>query len=391
MLGNRVRRGEPRLPSYHGLHVSNASRDAIAQLRRCDLLLLDLQRSQGRRTESACLDILDGLNPRTPSIVLAETSAHVVLLSSSTSVAAIDLSVQAGALPQATATVSVVARDRAQHEQQFRYALPPPPYSDGEEELIKVAVGAWRALWRNIDAGAATSLMEWFRSEVREIGRKSEGSAARFTLLSSLFERIASTAIGAVCQERSTAVVLALEASVEFAAGPTTAIVASGKESDSILRLLDGKKWRPWVRVLTARHAASGAAQADTCVVVGHCGRATLDAVLRCRPLSVTWVLDPVEAIQLGRESAWRAIAMDRLSLDSTAVNDIGQELTHAAGGLEEWARGDPPSVMTPLGRGWDGPRWKADEPRGRPRDFVQHEVLDPHPSTTIYLADGSV
>lgn len=390
LLGNRARRGELRLPRYHGLHVSNASSSAVEQLTRCDLLLLDLQRSQGRRTESVCLDILDGLNSNTPSIVLAETSADVEVLSSSAAVAAIDLSVQARALRLPSVTVAVVARERAQHEQQFRYALPPPPHAEGEEELIRIAEGAWRALWRGIDAVGALSLVEWFRSELREVGRRREGSAARFNLISSLFERLESTTIKAVREERSAALVRALETSVELAAGPTTVIVASGTERDSVLRALDGKKWRPWVRVLTARHAASRAAQADTCVVVGHCGRATLDAVLRADPLVVTWVLDPVEAVQIGREGTWRANAMARLSLDSQALQEMGRQILRASGGVEEASGGDRPSMMTPLGGGGEGQRWKTDDGMGRRQTLVQHEVLDPHPSTTIYLADGS-
>lgn len=389
LVGNRVRRGEPRLPRCHGLHVSNASSSAVEQLARCDLLLLDLQRSQGRRTESVCLDILDGLNPSKPSIVLAETSADVELLSSSTAVAAIDLSVQARALRLPSVTVAIVARERAQDEQQFRYALPPPPHAEGEEELIRVAEGAWRALWRGIDAVGALSLVEWFRSEVREVGRRREASAARFNMVSSLFERLEATTIKAVREERRAALVRALETSVELAAGPTTVIVASGAERDSVLRALDGKKWRPWVRVLASRHAASRAAQADTCVVVGHCGRATLDAVLRADPLVVTWVLDPVEAVQIGREATWRANAMARLSLDSQALQEIGRQLLRASGGVEEANGGGGPSVMTPVGGDGEGQRWKSDGGMVRRRALV-HEVLDPHPSTTIYLADGS-
>lgn len=392
LVGHRVRRGEPRLPRIVGLHGRHATAEAIRELTDADLLVVDLHRARGVRTSVACGEILGELDTGLPTIVLAENALELHQLSRNPCVKSVSLSIEMTQCPSAPVVTWVVGRERAQLEQELRFALPPPPYVGAEENLVHLAAAAWRAIWRNTDVDQVPALLSWFRKDLDECRHHSLSSASRFNAVASLLERVTRGSSEAV-RERAEASMLALESVVESGAGRVTAVVGSVQEREWWVRRLSEVEWGPWVRVLPARHAADAATGSAGCVVLGHGGRHTVDAAARCRGGQMAWVVDPIEAIQLGFDARRYGQDLDRLGLTESGslLGRLGESLVHASGGLAEPA-GAGEVVLGADESGIQGVWGPVVGGRAEALPDESHtEVLDGHHPTSIYLADGTI
>ena len=135
VLGNRIRRGEPRLPCLLGLHTRNASEESVARLGAADVVLVSLHHCRGAKTHRTAFDLLDTLG-NSPAILLAENGSEVPPLAETRGIHGVALTLPSHPCPQLPSQeLSMVLRERVQHEQRFRWALPQDDLTSQEESL----------------------------------------------------------------------------------------------------------------------------------------------------------------------------------------------------------------------------------------------------------------
>ena len=389
VLGSRVRRGEPRLPCLVGLHTRNASEDSVLELSRSDLVLVSLHQCRGPKTHTTALELLDRLGDG-PAIILAENGSEIAPFVGTSAVRGVALTLSSQPCPTLPIQdLSMVIRDRIQHEQQFRWALPQEDLTEEEQALWRIAVGTWRAQWRRLHSGESLGPVTVFREALIDLKRRQPSSGDRFALVDRLFSEL-EPAMRLAAEERRDRVLNVLREGKDPGSLATTVLVNSVGDHAALTAEIQSLAGLVRARVAVARHVGDTAMQSDLCVVVGYAGPPTLDAIIRLQPKQVVWVLDPVEAALAEKDAKSQSWHLSRLGLDDASGLLGGYAETLSAGA------GD----LTPTGESFLSVAQEAGAPtmdqdsdlgRGIQGFELTEDILDPDPSASLFLADGSV
>lgn len=383
VLGQRARKREPIRPHFFGLRTRNASPAALERLQTADLLLVNLTAARGRKTSEILKSILNGRDPRLPTVIVAEGVNELT--------ACLDtLLVRAVAVSKAEHTdlgarddrVQLVGRERVQHEQQIRFALQSATTSDAEDRIQLLFRAAWRAVWQRASTDIELPILATLRRELEALARASRTARDQYDFANRLLADAWLASAPTVLARRQAIA----EAAVAFsgAGGQRVLAVVGGLDDERAVReTLQTVAPRIASRVRTVRHIASSAEVADICVCCGYWGPVTLDAILRTRARSIVWILDPVEAAFAARDCERQAATLLRLSLDDAAAAVLGlqEPLRDGAVGVNLAHTEDHSSILDV------GSIYSASVPL--PRETTRH--LGDSSELELWLSDGSV
>jgi hypothetical protein len=381
-LGNRVKRDEPRLPRLLGLRARSASPKSVRRLCFADLLLVNLHRARGPKTSALVEAILDQRAPTQPSVILAENASEVAQFLEAALLRGAQWSLCYGESREASrVSFTVLARDRVEYEQKFRYALPEQLDSEEEQIVARLARRAWRIQWGSVSVEAAESLaVQKLREAINDLRRTRPTAASRFGMTVGLFSELTQE-MRRAASERLRAIQQALR-EVGDESGDVIVLTGNRIEQAHLLDRLGRSAPAGRVRVDVAMQLANASAAAATCVVCGYYGPITLDALLRVRPKRVQWILDPVEAAAAAFDAREQAQSLTRFGLTAPAelVTAIYEELSRASGGAT-------------IGRIADERVLHESRPYNGQHSTTalgNEEILDPDPDVTVQLSDGT-
>lgn len=333
-IGNRTRRSEPRLPRLLVLRTRNSSQAALEELGRSNLLLVDLAKARGAKTSTMVEEGLNGAKTDVPSILLAQNASDLVRYGETRLFGSIILAISTEAAPaRITSQVLPVARDRPQHERQFRYSLPSEHLTGEETELVALARSVWRYQWRRLGGDEAAGPIQLrFREAVNSLRRRSRTSADRFAMTNGLLET--STDITRAGRNERRAALLAAVASLAKQSARVAVVVGAPSDVTALTGAIDSVLLSG-LAIAPLKHFAGAAETADAVVVGGYYGPGTLDAIMRLRPRTLTWVIDPVEASAANFDAKLQVRLLERLGLaDSAATVRQLVEALQTAGGI---------------------------------------------------------
>ena len=347
VLGQRARKREPRTPSLRGLQARRATDASLKTLCEADLLLLNLSAARTRKAAAVMHEVLRRRPPNLPTLIVAETATDLGRFIEEPLLQRTCLSIDGGVGAHAPSiAVTSVGRERAQHEQELLFALDDDDVVESDRRLKALLRTAWRFIWQRVDPTARqTPLLRVINEELESMRRRSETAADRYALALSLVTN-------APFPSEPTAVerLQALRRLASSAVGRQPVVIVVGDRSDEahLLALLTERSLRSSVRVRTIRDLTIASARESHFIVAGYWGSHTTDAILRSRPASVSWILDPVEAGYGARDLARQEKTLERLSLNAAAnvVHSIRGCFEEAAAGVRLERSTDHPSIL---------------------------------------------
>lgn len=393
VIGNRVRRGEQRLPRLLGLRARNSSTRSVRRVADTDLLLINLHQGRGVRTAALTHEVLSTRAVSRPTIILAENASELARFMECPLLRAVNLSLGCGPCPSPLNNdFVVIGRERVQHEQEFRFALPVDDLTDEEQNLVHLAFAAWRSRWRGLQSSDhEASALTAFRRTLSELRRTQPSIADRFTLADRIFDRL-SPSIECASRARLQAVVSLVEEFAETQPHRIALLVGSRTDQQFVASLLAGRKWASRLTIDLARNVADTRDTADVCVLCGYFGPLALDAAIRLRASKVAHVLDPVEASSAAYDARVQWMALSRLSLgDAAAVlQHLESELVKAAGGVRS---GSAEEHATLFEHGSSNTGFRSNGPQLHASADAPEltDVLDADPAVSIRLSDGTL
>ena len=229
-----------------------------------------------------------------------------------------------------------------------------------------------------------------FREALIDLRRREPSSGDRFSLVDRLFSELEST-MRVAAQERRERTLEVLRENGDLKANTITLLVGSVGDQTAMAAEVQALSEASGARVAVSRHVADTALRSELVVVVGYAGPSTVDAVIRLQPRRVVWVLDPVEAALAVRDARSQSWHLSRLGLgDASGLLD-GYAETLSTGASET----DPPAGADNTFLSTAPESRPAVDPSGlgsRIRDFeLTEDTLDPDPTASLFLADGSV
>jgi len=269
-----------------------------------------------------------------------------------------------------------------QREEQFRFALPSSSLTDAEAEVSRVAQAFWRAQWRRLspEDGEPRRVGMTFVEALSGLRRQNSSSADRFSMVARLLAP-GDPDVAATSAERFsqlTEAVRRLQGN-----GRLLVIVGNTRDSAFVSEQLAGAA-RGIETVAVARDLPRMSVRADCCIVCGYYGSCTLDGILRARPSSITWIVDPVEAGAAGSQLHFQAAVLSRLGLDTCAdiVGSFAAALTTASGGQRRYGQAEATTSHLPeiaLATATDD--WNQS---------TNIEQVDRNPDLILVLSDGT-
>lgn len=384
VLGHRVIRGCPRLPRVLGLRTRCFTEEAVETVLECDVLIVDLTKSRGTKTSRMIANVLEHLPERVPTLLVAETPSEVTRYRG---IQSVDRLANAVALSPAfnrpTMLVRAVNQVRAQHEQDFRFAIP-TDVTGSAEALLSLGRAAWRSGWRGlVGYDGPNSPLARFESGLGELRRQDGPTAAQFSLL----EKVLQGAIRdqAASADERLAAVLQVGRELRLGSVRSVVVVSSSYEVESLKSLLHAHGMLKGTDVLTHRQQTALSLNADVCVVAANYGPTTVDAALRSQSQTICLIADPVEISGLAFFSHTDAELLKRSGLleEAACLGRIDGLLCKSIEGLH--------TVTTPD----DHPelfRWhdRRDEPERLSEATEDAEVIGANPDLFLLFASGS-
>lgn len=344
-----------RLPQLRVLSARAATDAAIEALSDADLEVIGLSGARGEKTIKLVAEALRRVRPDQPALILADCAAEIAYFSQAPVLEhardAVALSPAPGA-PELR--VYVVGQARAQYEEQFRFAMPTDDLSPEERELAELGRAAWRHRWRTVDSDVASShTRERFLRALSDEQRRRPSGADRFNQFVRLLATSERDASISAC-ERFDAVSDVLLHSAQDSRR-VLAVVGSAGDDAVLKSMLSGAKTGGAASVAVLRQMARTSIKAESVVLCGYYGPATLDGALRAGARTVTWIVDPIEA----REASWtlhrQGAVLNQIGLGDMAdvLGRLDSTLREAAGGTLAQHSEDHPGLFVRPAREW--------------------------------------
>lgn len=386
VLGRHAKTG-PRLPQLRVLTVRSNSELAVAALSEGDLMLVGLTGGRGEKTTELTSAVLASVSPDRPAIILAAGAGELARYAAAGVFPTVGTSLSLAPAPSiAELTVIMTGQVRAQHEKLFRYAMPSDDLSPSESELVDLAFGVWRQQWRTVDAVAgASSIRARFRQSFEEFRRRNPSLADRYNMLLQVLETSESDACAAASERLGRAVEATRQA---LASGSTRIlVVAGGTSEEAVLGRSLAPLRAPGVSVALSRHLGRMHLRAESVVICGFYGPATLDGVLQTRARNITWIADPLEAAQAAYELRRQAVVLKQLGLADMAdvLAAVESELREASGGTRATGAGNDEHFIDRISFSGGAARQDHGEDHGS-----REEDIDVDADYLVVLADGT-
>lgn len=323
VLGKHAKSG-PRLPQLRVLTVRSHSALAVAALREGDLMLVGLTGMRGQKTAELTSAVLGSIAGDKPAVILVSGAGELARYSATRVFSQFSSAVSLAPAPSVgKLQVTMTGQSRVQHEKLFQYALPSEELTPVERELVDLALGLWRQQWRTVDATAgAWSIRAKFRQAFEDFRRRNPIAADKYNLLTQVLHQSEGDALAAA-GERLGRVMEAVRQAVTSGSSRVLVVVGGTGEEAVVGRTLASLQLAglraPGVSVALSRQLGRMHLRADSVVVCGFYGPATLDGVLQTRPSNITWVIDPIEASQAAGELRRQAVLVRQLGLGDMA------------------------------------------------------------------------
>lgn len=389
-LGARVKRAGHRLPQLRVLPVRSLSDAALRAVASTDLLVVSLSGARGTKTMQLTDAVLRTIGPHRAALIVAEVASDVARFASVPVIEQVRDGLALACPPSTPTTiVHLVGQERVQYEEQFRFALPWEDLTPDERTVSELGLGVWRQRWRSLDpSGRPSALYEVFARSLSDLRRTQPSGAGHFNAFTQLLlssERDAALA----ARHRFEAVLRETNQYLgEGGSRRTLLVVGSSAEEDVVRSAMREACASGRVLVERSRHMARSRPEADFVVVAGYFGPATYDGVLRARPSSVTWVVDPVEAYRASHELHQQGAFLHQAGLRAMAdVIGTAEAVLHdAARGTRAEAATDHPEMFGALS--FPSGSAQSGFSEGDPTPRV--EEVDPDPDCMVVLLDGT-
>jgi len=298
-------------------------------------MLIGLTGARGEKTVELTSAVLARVSPNRPAVILATGAGELARYSAANVFTQLDSALSLAPAPSiARVQVRMTGQVRAQHEKLFRYAIPSEELSPNERDLVDLAIRVWRQQWRTVDAtDGASSIRARFRQSFEDFRRRNPMAADRYNMLLRVLHASESDASAAASERLGRVVEVTRQA---LASGSSRVlVVVGGTGEEAIVGRSLAALQAQGVTVALSRHLGRMHIKAESVVVCGFYGPATLDGVLQSRARNVTWVTDPMEATQAAGELRRQGVFLRQLGLGDMAdvLADVDSALREAAAG----------------------------------------------------------